>query len=395
MDRARRRCAYGCVRDGGDAVPPAVGRPPFEGHTRDDLAAKHCNEPPPRLSTLNPTVSEGLVRVVERALDKRPEDRYIDAGAMLRDLEALLLGEATGIPMHPILPAYDPRKALRFEFRWELEASPRQLWPFVTNTDRLDRAIGFPAMKYTTRYEPGRGVRTFAEGRKAGMIEVGEEHPYEWVEPRRMGVLREYSQGPFVWLVSVVELIPRPGGGTILVHRLDLEPSNWKIRLGSRWGVGVGLRKSLESVYRRIDATVKGPGRRGAALDSDPFEEPARLPPPGNSASIACWIGWPSGASTRRSSSDWASTWRTARRRKSPGSGRWPWPIGSASIATRSSPPASTAPARACSSSTGTCSARSAGSRARSRTRSARSPSTPTARPAISTSSWISPTRSS
>ena len=256
------------------------GRPLFEGQTRDDLATQHCNEPPPPLSTLNPTVSEGIVRVVERALAKRPEDRYIDAGAMLRDLEALLHGEATGMPMHPILPAYDPRRALRFEFRWELESAPRQLWPFVTNTDRLDRAIGFPAMKYTTQFEPGRGVRTFAEGRKAGMAEVGEEHPYEWVEPRRMGVLREYSQGPFVWLVSVVELIPRPGGGTILVHRLDLEPSNWKIRVGSRWGVGVGLRKRLESVYRRIDATVKGQARRGAAVESDPFEEPARLPGP-------------------------------------------------------------------------------------------------------------------
>ena len=38
-----------------------------------------------------------------------------------------------------------------------------------------------------TRFEPGRGVRRFAEGRKAGMIEVGEKYPYEWVEPRRMG----------------------------------------------------------------------------------------------------------------------------------------------------------------------------------------------------------------
>ena len=127
----------------------------------------------------------------------------------------------------------------------------------MTNTDRLDRAIGFTPVKYKTRYEEGRGVRTFAEGRKAGMVEVGEEHPYEWVEPRRMGVFREYSQGPFRWLVSVVELLTRPGGGTTLIHRLILEPSSWKIRVGSRWGVGVTLRKSLERVYRRIDATVK------------------------------------------------------------------------------------------------------------------------------------------
>jgi class 3 adenylate cyclase len=258
-----------------------AGRPPFEGESREALAAMHCNAPPPPFPAIDPPVSGGIVRVVERAMAKDPADRYADAGAMLRDLEALLLGEPNGIPMHPILPACDPDRVLRFEFRWDLESSPRQLWPLVTNTDRLDRAIGFPAMKYATRYEEGRGVRTFAEGRKAGMTEIGEEHPYEWVEPRRMGVLREYSQGPFVWVVSTVELRPRPGGGTTLVHLLHLEPRTWTIRIGSRWGVGVGLRKSLEKVYRRIDATIQGRGRRdAAAAAADPFAEPDRLPTP-------------------------------------------------------------------------------------------------------------------
>ena len=257
-----------------------AGRPPFEAQTRDALCTQHCNEPPPPLSSLNPSVSEGLARVVERALSKRPEDRYIDAGAMLRDLEALLHGKPTDLAIHPRLPDCDPQRVLQFEFRWELESSPRQLWPLVTNTDRLDRAIGFTPVRYQTRYEPGRGVRTFAEGRKAGQVEIGEEHPYEWVEPRRMGVLREYSQGPFRWLVSTVELTPRPGGGTTLVHRLRLEPSSWKIRVGSRWGVGVSLRKSLERVYLRIDATVKSQGQRGFDRAADPFAEPARLSAP-------------------------------------------------------------------------------------------------------------------
>src|SRR5262245_23980566 len=219
-----------------------AGRPPFDGPTRDALAAQHCNAQPPPLSSANPAVSEGVVRVIERAMAKHPEDRYVDAGAMLRDLEALLHGEPTGIPMHPILPDCDPDRVLRFEFRWDLESSPRPLWPLVTNTDRLDRAIGFPALKYTTRYEEGRGVRTFAEGRKAMMTEVGEEYPYEWVEPRRMGVLREYSQGPFVWVVSTVELRPRPGGGRRLVHRLHFEPGHATIGVGAGWGEGVGVR---------------------------------------------------------------------------------------------------------------------------------------------------------
>jgi serine/threonine protein kinase/class 3 adenylate cyclase len=255
-----------------------AGRPPFLADTREEMSVQHCNEAPPRLHGLAPGVSDGAQRVVDRALSKQPADRYGDAGAMLRDIEALLHGQPNDLALHPSLPECDPSRMLHFEFRWELESSPRELWPLVTNTDRLDRAIGFPPIKKTTRFEPGRGVRTFAEGRKAGMVERGEEHPYEWIEPRRMGVLREYSEGPFRWMVSVVELLPRPAGGTTLLHRLRFEPSSWKIRLGSRWGVGVSLRKSLEEVYTRIDATLTTQRLRGTSSAGDPFEPPAPLP---------------------------------------------------------------------------------------------------------------------
>jgi serine/threonine protein kinase/class 3 adenylate cyclase len=256
-----------------------AGRPPFAAETRDDLAVQHCNEPPPRLRAMNMEVSDGVARVIDRALSKHAEDRYADAGAMLRDMEALLEGRPTDLAIHPRLPECDPQRVVQFEFRWELESSPRQLWPLVTNTDRFDRAIGFPPLNIKTRYEEGRGVRTFIEGRKAGMVELGEEHPYEWIEPRRMGVFREYSAGPFRWLVSVVELLPRPGGGTTLIHRLSLEPSSWKIRVGSRWGVGVTLRKTLERVYQRIDATLKSQRLRGVSPAVDEFAEPAVIPP--------------------------------------------------------------------------------------------------------------------
>ena len=197
-----------------------AGQPPFRGETRDQLCEQHCNVQPPSLALIHPGLSEGVARAVDRALSKNPDDRFPDAAAMLRDLDALRLGKPTDLAIHPRLPEGNRSRMLEFEFRWDLESSARQLWPLVTNTDRLDRALGFSPVTYQARFEPGRGVRTFAEGRKAGMPEVGEEYPYEWVEPRRMGILREYTQGPFKWLVSSVELLPRPGGGTTLIHSL-------------------------------------------------------------------------------------------------------------------------------------------------------------------------------
>jgi serine/threonine protein kinase/class 3 adenylate cyclase len=252
-----------------------AGRPPFVAASRDRLYDLHCHEPPPPLERYNPSASPAVGQVVARALAKAPEDRYRDAGAMLRDLERIRHGEPVDIAIHPRLPACDPTKMLHFEFRWELRSSPRQLWPYVTNTDRLDRAIGFAPVTPTVRFEPGHGVRTFTEGRKCLLVEVGEEHPYEWVEPRRMGVLREYTRGPFRWLVSEVELLPGTDRGTILVHRLRLEPRYWLIRRGSPWGIGHRLRDDLGKVYRRIDAVLTS--RLGRSGSIDPFEGPAAL----------------------------------------------------------------------------------------------------------------------
>ena len=90
-----------------------AGRPPFVGETRDELLTQHCQEPVPPLGRFNPAVSEGTMTVVARAMAKRPEDRYPDAGAMLRDLEALRRGTPTAIAIHPQLPRPRPARSSR------------------------------------------------------------------------------------------------------------------------------------------------------------------------------------------------------------------------------------------------------------------------------------------
>src|SRR5204863_1066490 len=143
-----------------------------------------------------------------------------------------------------------------YDFSWDLESPPTRLWPHVSNTERLNRAIGLTPPKFTMgdRPEEGRpptGARRFGRFHKAGLSFAWEEHPFEWIEARRMGVLREYSEGPFRWLVSVVELGPRAGGGTTLRHRLRLEPRNFLGRTLAAVEVGLRTRRTLEKVYRR------------------------------------------------------------------------------------------------------------------------------------------------
>jgi serine/threonine protein kinase/class 3 adenylate cyclase len=252
-----------------------AGRPPFKADSALALLARHRSEPPPSLARINPALSEGTCRLVEKALAKSPEARYAAAGDLLRDLERLLRGEPTALAVHPRLPPCDPAAVLHYDFVWQLESSPRQLWPYVSNTERLNRAAGLPAVRFTTEAAAGESdrVRRFGNFRKAGLTAAWEEHPFEWVEARRMGVLREYTQGPFKWLVSTVELTPRAGGGTTLTHQVRLEPHGVLGRTAAAVEVGVRGRRALDRIYRRIDAFLTG--KLGSPAVTDPFEEPA------------------------------------------------------------------------------------------------------------------------
>ncbi len=251
-----------------------AGRPPFLGTTRDELMAQHCQESLPALARFNQSVSEGTRRVVEKTMAKRPQDRYPDAAALLRDLEALRLGTPSAISLHPLLPECDPNAVITFDWVWELEASPRQIWPHVSNTERVNRALGLAAPEFSTRIAPDGGVERYAGFRRIVPFEW-REHPFEWIEGQRFGVLREFQQGVFRWFLSRVELQPRSGGGTRLAHQIKVLPRGIGGRLLAHLELGRKGRRALERVYQRIDAVCTGKLASAAAVD--PFEEPARL----------------------------------------------------------------------------------------------------------------------
>src|SRR5439155_7664071 len=133
------------------------------------------------------------------------------------------------------------------------------------------------------RPEAGRqpaGARRFGRFQKKGLSVAWEEHPFEWIEARRMGVLREYSEGPFKWLISIVELEARADGGTTLFHRLRLEPRNFLGRTLAAVEVGLRTKRALGQVYHRMDRalSIQAQASVSPAAYLDPFEEPFALP---------------------------------------------------------------------------------------------------------------------
>jgi len=65
------------------------GVPPFEGKDTEDVLCKHLNDKLVPLQERNPNISHALSRIIERMMDKEPENRYQGYQNIIDDLKSL------------------------------------------------------------------------------------------------------------------------------------------------------------------------------------------------------------------------------------------------------------------------------------------------------------------
>lgn len=253
------------------------GRPVFEADDQFTMGKMHRAEMPQSLHRLDSNISEAIANVVLKALEKVPALRYQSAAEMLADVEALIAGRPTKIRLTPQTPDADQKEVSDFEFHWELDASVEQLWPLVSDTDQLNRAIGLPKPDFTIRHD--QGVRTIeGAANYSGMKVRWIEHPFEWERERKFSVLREFASGPFVWVTSAVELQPLINQRTRLTHRFKARPRGWLGKLVAALQFNFLTPRALGRVYRRLEQLSKYDGQcRYHCLA--PFDKEIRLNP--------------------------------------------------------------------------------------------------------------------
>jgi serine/threonine-protein kinase len=84
-----------------------AGRPPFEAEDVHAVMYQICNARSAPPSAANPAVTRALDIIVARALEKDPDARYQDAGAMAADLRACLPEIAGAGPAPAVAPSFD------------------------------------------------------------------------------------------------------------------------------------------------------------------------------------------------------------------------------------------------------------------------------------------------
>jgi len=150
-----------------------------------------------------------------------------------------------------------------FHYHWvfDLSSSPERLWPFVADTNRFNRDTGVPEIEI----EPGKKLLRNARRRVRlsiyGMPIEWEEQPFEWVRPLRFGLDRVYSKGPMAQMRALVELSPRPEGGTRMTYDVWARPRNLLGLIAIPVQIGLSSAGKFRAAFKKYDelALAKSP----------------------------------------------------------------------------------------------------------------------------------------
>ncbi len=245
------------------------GKPPFTTSADNPMTIlfQHVKDVPPRLDALLPEVTPAVAELVARCLAKDPRDRPADASEVLNAIDELSDGGKHAIATaHPRPPVFRESRVQTYTLTIDLAASPEALWPFISNTEKMNRATGLAPVRFeveeiaaASAAAPGGTMGGATSATTTGHQKVGgfamrwREHPYEWIEGSRHVVLRVFDKGVLRWYVADVQLERLPGGGTRLRNTVRLEPRGTLARVLSKWEIGVKYRRRLERVYTRLD----------------------------------------------------------------------------------------------------------------------------------------------
>ncbi len=102
---------------------------------------------------------------------------------------------------------------MRFEQTVRLSAPREAVWRILADTDRLNREMGLPLIRFDFRPGMAGGTEAWATVRYAGLTLRYREHPFEWLRPSYYHVRRTFLGGPIREIWGGTELEP-DGDGT-------------------------------------------------------------------------------------------------------------------------------------------------------------------------------------
>lgn len=153
-------------------------------------------------------------------------------------------------------------RTFHYQWTWELQSAPEALWPFLANTNRMNKDMGLgtltplmPSDEKELQQPMGQTVRLI----HMGMPIEWDESPFEWVAPHHFSVSRHYRKGPVAQMRTLCQLTPRPQGGATITFDITLEAANLLGSLAIPIQMGKVFHRDLERTLHQYDQLAKAP----------------------------------------------------------------------------------------------------------------------------------------
>lgn len=149
----------------------------------------------------------------------------------------------------------------------QCKAGARALWPLITDTERLNRAIGLGKIELIPN-DDDTAARYIVKTVSGGFPLEYEERPYEWVEPERFSVRRIVRRGLLTEMDNRFSLEP-DGDGTKVTVRVAVVPKLGLIAPVAKLQVSRFVGRLLRFVEEMDQEALGGDGAAPASTRID------------------------------------------------------------------------------------------------------------------------------
>jgi serine/threonine-protein kinase len=195
-----------------------TGEVPFKGDNFVAVAMKHINEPPPSILEQRADAPLRLAAAVERALAKRPQERFPTMGAFADELERCLAELGTPDAERTLIA---PSPVVRQSRRRRVRAGRRTRWPLILSALLLVGAaavlVGVLALGGGSR-EPAKGGAGPAPGASVTLRAAADFDPYagDGEHPERIQDATDGDPSTYWPTQQYFDGLAKPGVGLIV-----------------------------------------------------------------------------------------------------------------------------------------------------------------------------------